>query len=281
MSALVSRVAAPRIQGRPGTWLGVGVSASILLIAIGWAAFPTVFTSFDPIIGVPQEKLSPPSWEHLLGTDHLGRDLYARMVYGTRTSLLSALLAVAIGLGAGLLLGAVAGLGRSRVDGVVSRIIDLLLAIPDLLLAMLLVSVFGFSAQNAAIAIGIASVAGFARISRGEVLRVRQLPFIEAATLNGVRPLGLVLGHVLPNIGATLISLALLRFGGAILAISTLSFLGYGAPPPAPEWGSLVAEGVNYFYSAPWLLYGPAVIIVAVVLAGNRLADYVRTWRHV
>lgn len=278
MSAIA--LAAPRERQRWLTWLGLVVGGAILLVAIGWAAFPSLFTGYDPIVGVPQEKLSGPSAAHLLGTDQLGRDLFARMVHGTRTSLLSALLAVTIGLGAGLLLGAVAALGRPWLDGVVSRITDLLLAIPELLLAMLLVAVFGFSAENAAVAIGIASVAGFARVARAEILRIKQLPFVEAASLNGARAPGLVLGHILPNIGATLIAMALLRFGGAILGISTLSFLGFGAPPPAPEWGALVAEGVDYFYSAPWLLYGPAAIIVAVVLAVNRLADTLRTWRH-
>jgi len=278
LAATAARSAAKALGRRPvGGWIALGVAAAVLLIVVLWAAFPQWFTGYDPVVGVPAEKLAAPTPAHPLGTDYLGRDLLARMVYGTRTSLLSALLAVVVGLGLGLALGLAAGFGARLVDGTVMRLVDLLLAVPELLLAMLLVAVLGFSAENAAFAIGLSSVAGFARLTRAEVLRVRQRRFVEAARLSGARAWSIVVRHTLPNIGSTLLALALLRFGGAILGISTLSFLGFGAPPPAPEWGGLVAEGINYFYSAPWLLYGPAAIIVGVVLAANRVATAARS----
>lgn len=277
LSFAAPRVAAPagwrsRLAAVPPT-LALGIVVVALVLA--WAIAPAAFVSADPIAGVASQKLSSPSGAHLLGTDYLGRDMLSRIVHGARTSVLCALLAVGVAVVVGLLLGVVAGLSRPAVDSVLMRAVDVLLAIPSLLLAMVLVAAFGFSSVNAAFAVGLAQIANFARVSRAETMRVRRTAYVEAASLAGARRPHVVFGHVLPNIASTVIALAVLEFGFAVLAISTLSFLGFGTPPPLPEWGKLVAEGADYFYAAPWLVIAPAAVIVLLVLSVNRIANAV------
>jgi peptide/nickel transport system permease protein len=242
--------------------------AAVLLAA----AAPGLFHTQDPLGGVPADKLQGPSAGHWFGTDQLGRDLFARVLHGTGLTLGSALLAVAIGLIAGSVLGLLAGFVGSWVDTVVMRIADVLLAIPSLLLSLALITVLGFGTVNVAIAVGLASIATVSRIMRSEVIRVRQSVYVEAAQVSGNRWYRTLFVHVLPNSAGPVLVLAALEFGTAILAVSALSFLGYGAQPPTPEWGSLVSTGRDFLRNAWWLTTAPGLVIAITVLAANRLS---------
>lgn len=258
-----------RLRGiRPGLVLAWAVIA----IAIAWALVPWLFTGQDPLAGVPADKLQAPSAAHLFGTDAIGRDLFTRVVYGAVHSLSGAFVAVTVGLVGGTLLGVLAGSLGGAVDAVVMRLVDVLLAIPGLLLALSIIILLGFGTVNAAIAVGVGSIAAFARLSRSEVVRVRQADYVEAAIGSGARLHTVLFRHVLPNSLTSVVGLAALQFGTAILAISTLGFLGYGAPPPTPEWGLLIAEGRNYVATSWWLTVLPGLVVVAVVLSANRIS---------
>jgi peptide/nickel transport system permease protein len=180
--------------------------------------------------------------------------------------------AVAVGLVAGSALGLLAGSIRGWVDDAIMRVMDVLLAIPSLLLSLALITVLGFGTINIAIAVGVASVANFARIMRAEALRVSTAVYVEAARSSGVRWHSILLRHILPNAAGPVLALSALEFGMAVLSISSLSFLGFGAPPPAAEWGSLVAGGRDYLVAAWWLVTLPGVVIAAVVLSTNRIS---------
>jgi peptide/nickel transport system permease protein len=264
----VARVGRRLRRIRPGlvlAWL-------VIAVVIAWAIVPWLFTGQDPISGVPAEKLQGPSLAHLFGTDAIGRDLFTRVVYGAVHSLSGAFVAVTVGLVAGTLLGVLAGSLGGVVDSVTMRLVDVLLAIPGLLLALSIIILLGFGTVNAAIAVGVGSIAAFARVSRSEVVRVRQSDYVEAAFGSGARLHSVLFRHVLPNSLTAVVGLAALQFGTAILAISTLGFLGYGAPPPTPEWGLLIAEGRNYVATSWWLTVLPGLVVVAVVLSANRIS---------
>jgi peptide/nickel transport system permease protein len=251
---------------------GVVIAAVWIVLVTIAAFFPSWLTSQQPLQVAPIDRLQPPSWQHLFGTDQLGRDLYARTVYGAQLSMRSALLAVAVGLVVGGGIGLIAGFARGWLDDAAMRIVDVVLAIPSLLLSLALITVLGFGTVNVAIAVGLASVAACARIMRAEVLRVRQSTYVEAAHANGARWSAVLLRHVLPNSVGPLLVLVALEFGTAILAISTLSFLGYGTKPPTPEWGSLVASGRDFLRDAWWLTTLPGLVVAATVLAANRIS---------
>ena len=247
------------------------VAGVVLLLAIGFALIPGVFASGDPLTGIPREKLRGPSAAHWFGTDNLGRDVFTRFVHGAGLSLSATLIAVAIALVAGSVLGLLAGVTGGVIDAVVMRVVDVLLSIPALLLSLALVTALGFGTVNVAIAVGVALVANFARVMRSEVLRVRQARYVEAAFGSGVGWGQVVLRHVLPNAYAPVVALAAVEFGQAVLAVSALSFLGLGAGPPTPEWGSLVSEGRNFLANAWWMTTLPGLCIVAVVLSAHRV----------
>lgn len=256
---------------QPGLVLAWLVIVTVLL----WAVLPGLFTSYDPLLGVPGGQLKAPSAAHLLGTDSLGRDLYARVVYGSIHSLSGAIAAVGVGLVAGTLLGLVAGSTGGRTDAVIMRFVDVLLAIPTLLLSLSIIILVGFGTLNAAIAVGATAIAGFARLTRSEVVRVRRSEFVEAAFGSGGSFFSVLWRHILPNSLTSVIAYTAVQFGWAILQISTLGFLGYGAPPPTPEWGLLIAEGRNYLATAWWLTAVPGFVVVAVVLSANRISQSV------
>lgn len=251
---------------------GLVLALLVIAVVILWAVIPGAFTHWPPDTGAPSARLKPPSAEHWFGTDSLGRDLFSRVVHGSATSLAATAVAVAVGLVAGSLLGLLAGFLRGWVDDAIMRVMDVLLAIPSLLLSLALITVLGFGTVNIAIAVGIASVANFARIMRAESLRVGSAVYVEAARSSGVRWHGILLRHVLPNAAGPVLALSALEFGMAVLSISSLSFLGFGAPPPAAEWGSLVAGGRDYLVAAWWLVTLPGLVIAAVVLSTNRIS---------
>jgi peptide/nickel transport system permease protein len=249
----------------------------IVLVVLAWAIAPGLFTGQDPYLGVPTEQFQGPSPAHLFGTDQFGRDVFARVVFGTRSAVLTAAFAVAIGLVVGSLIGLVAGFFGRAADAVLGRLIDVLLAIPGFLLAVIVVVSLGFATANAAIAVGVSSIAVFARLTRAEVLRVRGLAFIESSYLIGGNRTRVLFGHVLPNTYRSVLALAVLQFGLAIINISSLAFLGYGSPPPASDWGLLVANGREFLYRYPWLVYAPGAVMVLTVLALNQLSKSVGT----
>ncbi|WP_082488400.1 MULTISPECIES: ABC transporter permease [Microbacterium] len=257
------------LRSRP--W-GLYLAILVVTLAVLWALIPGVFAPGDPLTGTPADKLLPPSAAHWFGTDTLGRDLFGRVVHGAVHSLSGALIAVTVGLALGTLLGAVAGALGGVVDDILMRVVDVLLAIPGLLLSLSVIILLGFGTVNAAIAVGLGSVAAFARLMRSEVARVRRSEYVEAAYGSGGTFLSVLRRHVLPNSLTPIVALAALQFGTAILAISTLGFLGYGAPPPTPEWGLLIAEGRNYTATAWWLTALPGLVVVAVVLSANRIS---------
>jgi peptide/nickel transport system permease protein len=260
---------ASRLRGR--SW-GLYLAIAVVSLAVLWALIPGVFAPGDPLTGTPADKLLPPSAAHWFGTDTLGRDLFGRVVHGAVHSLSGALIAVTVGLALGTLLGAIAGALGGVVDDVLMRIVDVLLAIPGLLLSLSVIILLGFGTVNAAIAVGLGSIAAFARLMRAEVARVRRTEYVEAAYGSGATFLTVLRRHVLPNSLTPIVALAALQFGTAILAISTLGFLGYGAPPPTPEWGLLIADGRNYIGTAWWLTALPGLVVVAVVLSANRIS---------
>lgn len=243
----------------------------VLVLAIGWALLPDLFAHQDPLLGVPTQALQAPGMEHLFGTDQLGRDLYSRTVHGAGLSLRATLLAVLIALLSGIVLGVLAGFFRGWVDSVLMRLVEVLMAIPTLLLAMAVITVLGFGTLNIALAVGLSSVATFTRLVRGEVMRWQATTFVEAAHACGVGQWTVIGRHILPHAAGPVLALAALEFGSAVLAVSALSFLGYGAPPPQPEWGLLVSEGRNYLLAAWWYTTLPGLVVACVVVAANQL----------
>lgn len=267
LTAARSRISVRTIR-EPGLVLAIAV----LVLVLAWALVPNLFSGYDPLSGVPRDKLAAPSVEHLFGTDETGRDVFARVVHGAALTLSATIGAVLLALVAGTLLGLVAGARGGLLDTLVMRIVDVLLAVPSILLSLAMVTALGFGTGKVAIAVGVANVAHFARLMRAEVLRVRTGVFVEAAHASGVRWHGVLFRHILPNALGPVLALAVLTFGTTVLEISALSFLGYGATPPAPEWGSLVAGGRAYLASAWWMTTLPGLVIAAVVLSANRVS---------
>ncbi|MCJ2058738.1 ABC transporter permease [Methylobacterium sp. J-048] len=253
----------------------VALALAIVTLVIAWSLAPHLFTSQDPVNGVPAHKLLGPSTAHWFGTDHLGRDVYARVVYGAASSVTSALIAVVIGVAVGGLMGLLAGFLGGWVDTVLARLVDILLAIPRFLLAVIVVTALGFDTVNTAIATGVSAVAVFARVMRAEVIKTRQATFVEASFLQGGSRWYVLWRHVLPNASRSVLTLAVLQFGLSILVIASLAFLGYGDPPPASDWGLLIATGKDYL-RWPWLVYAPAFVTIATVLSLNRISRWLR-----
>lgn len=265
-----------RFSLQPGLWL----AWLVMTVAVLMAFAPQWFTEFNPLDGIAGAQRLAPQAGHWLGTDQLGRDVWSRIVYGAGHSLSAALAAVAMGLVFGTALGTVAGALGGRVEAVVMRIVDILLAIPSLLLSLTVIILLGFGTLNAAMAVGVAAIASFARLSRAEVVRIRHSDYVEAAYGSGGTFLAVFWRHIPPNALSPVLAFATLQFGQAILALSTLSFLGYGTPPPVPEWGLLIAEGRNYLSTAWWLTTFPGIAVIAVVLAANRISQQLNRERR-
>jgi peptide/nickel transport system permease protein len=262
-----SAVLGPLLR-RPGFVLAVALLGFTLLAALA----PGLFSNLDPYATAPAAKLLPPGAGHWFGTDELGRDLYTRMLYGARLSIEAALLAVGLALVCGLGLGIFSGFIGGRVDALIMRLVDVLLALPGLLLALAIVTAIGFGTLPVAIAVGVGIIPGFARTTRAEVLRIKALPYVEAARLGGASWGRTLLRHVLPNAWGPVAVLATLDVGAAILATAGLSFLGFGAAPPAAEWGTLIANGRHFLITAPWVSLLPGLFVVLVVFSLNHVA---------
>ncbi|WP_127793502.1 ABC transporter permease [Agromyces sp. LHK192] len=261
--------AAPRTPGgrwrrpRVGTVLA-GAFALFLLIA---CVAPGLLQTADPNAIAPRDAFSPPSAAHWFGTDESGRDVYSRTVEGTGASLLIGVTATAIGLALGLALGMLAALGGRVVDFVVGRVNEVLFAFPGLLLALLVIVLWGPGPVTATIAVGLSTAPGYARIIRGELLSIRDSGYVEAARLLGHGGFRIVVRHVLPNALVPVAALATLGIGQAVVWASSLSYLGLGAQPPAAEWGAMLSAGRTYITTAWWLTVFPGLMIVLTTLA--------------
>lgn len=262
---------APAARGRRAVPVGLVLAWAVIATVLLWAVLPGVLAPFDAYTSVAA-GLQAPGGEHLFGTDANGRDLFSRVVHGASESLAGAVVAVAVGLTAGTALGIVAGTVGGSVEEVLMRVVDVLLAIPGLLLALTVVVLLGPGTVNAALAVGVGAVAGFARLVRAEVVQVRATEYVEAAYGSGGRVLSVLWRHVLRNSLRPVVALAAMQLGTAILALSTLGFLGYGVTPPDPEWGMIIAQGRDLLAAAWWVTTLPGLVIVAVVLSANRVS---------
>ncbi len=250
--------------------------ALIIVLLLVSALLAPVIAPYDPIKTNIRERLQGPSAAHLFGTDDLGRDIFSRVIYGTRISLEVGLISVSIATSIGLLLGLFAGYLGGWVDTLVMRLMDVLFAFPAVLLAIAIMAVLGQSTTNVMIAVGIVYVPIFARVTRGSVLAVRELEFIEAARCIGLRDVDIVFRHVLPNALDAVIVQVSLATAFAILAEAALSFLGLGTQPPDPSWGSMLSFGREYMQEAPWWTIFPGLAIFLTVLALHLIGDGLR-----
>ncbi len=251
------------------------VVGGVLLTLITLAALLAPWIARDPIAFEPINRLRGPSSEFWLGTDSLGRDVYARMIYGARISLLVGLSVALISVVSGAVVGLLAGY-FSRFDAIVMRLMDGIMAIPSILLAIALVALLGSSVKVVIIAIAIPEIPRVTRLVRAVVLSVRDLPFVEAARSNGTRVAKLLRRHILPSTVAPLIVQATYICAHAILTEAGLSFLGAGTPPEFPTWGNMIASSRLYLQIAPWTIFAPGICLALVVLAVNLLGDGLR-----
>ncbi|WP_430790354.1 ABC transporter permease [Virgibacillus flavescens] len=248
----------------------------VITLLIILALFAPLLVSHGPLEQNLQEtELGIGAENHFLGTDNYGRDMWSRLVYGARISLIVGLASVFFGLIGGLTLGLLGGYYR-KIDGFVMRIVDLLFAFPGILLAMLIIAMLGTSLINVVIAISIWSIPGCARIVRGSVLSIKKQEYILAMKSLGASDRRIILKHILPNCMAPIIVFATMRMGTAILSTSALSFLGLGAQPPTPEWGAMIAAGQDFMWSAPHMSIIPGVAIMLTIFSFNVVGDGLR-----
>jgi peptide/nickel transport system permease protein len=255
-----------------GALLGLLILAALgtMAVAAPWLA------ARDPIRTAAREALQPPGARFLLGSDQFGRDVGSRVVYGARVSLLVGVISVSIAVALGAPLGLVSGYYGGRLDALIMRVMDVLLAFPGILLALAIVSVLSPGLGNVMIAVGLSAVPGYARLVRATVLAAREHLYVEAARALGGRDGGILVRDILPNVVAPLIVTATLGLGGAILSAAALSFLGLGSQPPQPEWGRMLSEGLDYLREAWWISTFPGLGILLTVLAMNLVGDGLR-----
>lgn len=251
--------------------------AVLVMLVILVSSLAPHIAPYEPSALNPSERLLAPSADHLFGTDMFGRDLFSRIVYGAQPTLQVAIGAVLLGLLPGTALGLLAGQRRSLFDQIMTQIVDAWLALPGVLVALVMVAMLGRSLTVLMLALGISSIPTFYRIVRTETMRIYNEEYVEAAVSLGADTHGILLRHVLPNIASSIIVLVAITVGRMLLATSALSFIGLGAPPPSPEWGSLLAEGRNYMYEHWWLMWFPGAAIALTTfgfyLLGNCLRD--------
>jgi len=253
------------------------VVGSLLLLTIGLAVvLAPALSPYNPIKTNQRAPLEAPSAAHLMGTDRFGRDILSRVLWGGRLSLSVGVVSVGIAACSGVVLGLVAGYYGGRTDTLIMRLVDLLLAFPGILLALAIIATLGGSLVNLMIAVGIAAIPDYVRITRGTVLSLMEQEFVLAARVVGCRDHAIIFRHILPNVTAPLTVLATLGIAGAIITGSALSFLGLGVRPPAPEWGNMLAEGREFLEHAWWVAFFPGLAIMLAVFSINLLGDGLR-----
>lgn len=252
------------------------VSILIILVMIAIAIFAPVIAPYDPVSQNREAILMGPSAEYIMGTDDLGRDVFSRIIYGARISMLVGFGSILMAFVIGTTLGLVSGYFGGVIDMMIQRIMDAILAIPALILALFIASLLDPAVRNVIIAIVIISIPQFARIVRGEMLRIREMNYVEASRAIGANPFRILLKHGLPNMLAPIIVVASLGFGAAIIAEASLSFLGIGTPPPNPSWGLMLSHASRFMETAPWLVIFPGLALALLVLAFNLLGDALR-----
>jgi ABC-type dipeptide/oligopeptide/nickel transport system permease subunit len=261
-----------RFRRNKGAVFGLGVFLAIVCMAL----FADVISPYDPLVQNYTRIMEGPSVDHWLGTDSFGRDMLSRIIYGARIALIVGILAVLLALLVGVTLGLISGYYGGVIDTVIMRMMDGLFAFPILILAIALMAVMGFGVRNVIIAVAVVSIAPFARVTRGDVLAVREEPYIEAARLAGISNTAIIFRHVLPNVLAPIIVQGALRVSAAIITEAGLSFLGLGPPPPTPVWGSMIAEGRNFIMLAPHISTFPGLALMLAVVGLNLFGDGLR-----
>ena len=266
------RLLRKRLARRPFALLGFAVAAIFILAAIfaPWVApYSASATDFNAV-------LAKPSWDHLLGTDELGRDILSRIIWGARASIQAGVLATCLAMAIGVPIGLVAGYYRGWIDPVISRVTDVVLAFPFLILAVGLAAIMGPSLLNATIALGVGAAPGFVRVARGETLALREEDYVRAAIANGAGDGTIIFRHIVPNMTSTLLVQATVTIPAAIIGEAVLSFLGLGVQPPTPSWGVMLADAQSYLSQAPRLAVYPGLAIFFCALAFNLLGDGLR-----
>jgi len=268
------RLAIAGLLRRPTARVGAVIVGLFLLLTV----LAELVAPYDPFDQDLSAALSPPSTDHLLGADQYGRDVLSRIIYGSRTALLAIVVADGIALLIGTALGLIAGYVGGRTDAFVMRLVDVLLAFPYLLLALIIVAALGPSLINSIVAIGVVYTPQYARLIRGQVLAIKNTEYVLAARAVGARGPRIMLRHVLPNSFTPLLVMATLQSGTVVVETAGLSFLGLGAQPPSPDWGALLADGQSYFLTAWWIATFPGLAIFAVVIGFNLFGDALRDY---
>ena len=257
-------------------WVRFAILSLLALIFVFFALFASVLAPFDPLESHYADMLKPPSTTYLFGTDQLGRDLFSRILYGGKSSLLIAFAVTAIISTVGILVGTIAGFTGGFFDNVLMRFSDMLMAFPGYIFTIALVSFIGIGLPNMILAMSLTGWTYYARISRSLVLSVKNNVYIEQARLGGASHMRILLLYIIPNVLPSLLVNIFQDIGGKLLTISGLSLLGLGSPPPTPEWGFMLSEGKNYMYSAPWMLIFPGLVILVSVVIFNLLGDCIQ-----
>ena len=247
-----------------------------LLFLLAAVLDPSLLAHYQPLVVNPAKSLEAPSVAHIFGTDESGRDVFSRVIYGAAPSLSIGVAATALGILIAIVLGALAGLGGKVVDAVIGRFLEILFAFPSLLLALLFVTIFGASVTSLIISVGLGSAPGYARMVRGQVIAVKNSPYVEASYVLGHSGWRVLMRTILPNAMRPLLVLATLGIGQSIVWASSLSFLGLGSAPPAPEWGAMLADGREFISTAWWVELFPGAMIVLVTLATTSLGRYLQ-----
>lgn len=247
----------------------------VMLMAL-MAILAPLLAPYEPNVVSLAERLLPPSPAHWFGTDEMGRDILSRVIYGARVSLIIGLVVIALAGGVGTLIGATAGYLGGRIDNVMMRVMDVILAFPTLVLAMALAAALGPSLKNAILAVSFVQIPKFARLARGDALDIREKLYIKAARVSGFSAPWIIAHHVIPNCLASLLVLATLTVGETILVAASLSFIGLGAQPPTPEWGAMIATGRKFLLDQWWYPTFPGIFIVVTVIGYNILGDALR-----
>ena len=250
-------------------------TGTILLIVLVAICAP-IISPYDPYESAIQNSLLPPSAEHYFGTDKLGRDIFTRILYGARISITMALIVVTISSGLGTMIGVISAYVGGKVDNIIMRLTDVFLAFPGIVLAIAIAGVLGGSAVNAVLALVVVGWTKYARLARSLTLKVKQQDYLAAAITNGTRQADMIRRHILPNIIPIIIVTAALDIGALMMELAGLSFLGFGAQPPTPEWGLMLNEGRQLNQTAPWLMIFPGLAIASVVAIFNLWGDSLR-----